>query len=311
VPRPGNFGFGISHDAEHRRTTINEGKVAEPRYIFVFGGSTAYDSGNRDPDTWSSRLSALLGENFAVENYGVPAYSSLENMIQSLFVFRDRPPACAIYYEGWNDLRNSHVKNLRNDYSDMELPHIADFLQPARPRSFLGTYSIFFALAGSLFAPPPPAADVTREVSDQPDPRLSRIYQDNIELIAIIGRRVGVRVIFLPQVLNYAQLTADSAGALPFVKQKDTKKLMTLLNEDLARAARRSGADFIEAKGRETIMPSSMSSRPSTGGRQRVQLRPTGPTPSEGSAALILARDERCVSGMLAIGTIALTTAVN
>jgi hypothetical protein len=247
VPRPGKFGFGISHDAEHRRTTINEGKVAEPRYIFVFGGSTAYDSGNRDPDTWPSRLSALLGENFAVENYGVPAYSSLENMIQSLFVFRDRPPACAIYYEGWNDLRNSHVKNLRNDYSDMELPHIADFLQPARPRSFLETYSIFFALAGSLFAPPPPAADVTGEVSDQPDPRLSRIYQDNIELIATIGRRFGVRVIFLPQVLNYAQLTADSAGELPFVKQKDTKKLMTLLNEDLARAARGSGADFIEA----------------------------------------------------------------
>jgi lysophospholipase L1-like esterase len=54
-------------------------------------------------------------------------------------------------------------------------------------------------------------------------------------------------VIFLPQVLNYGQLTADSAGELPFVKQKDTKKLMTLLNEDLARAARESGADIIEA----------------------------------------------------------------
>jgi len=31
-------------------------------------------------------------------------------MIQSLFVFRDIKPVCAVYYEGWNDLQTSHIK---------------------------------------------------------------------------------------------------------------------------------------------------------------------------------------------------------
>jgi len=101
-----------------------------PYAAIVFGGSTAHDTGNTDADTWPSHLSAMLGPDFAVENYGVRAYSSLEAMLQSLFVFRDRPPACALYYEGWNDLRNAHIAGLRNDYSDLELPHIAAFLRP-------------------------------------------------------------------------------------------------------------------------------------------------------------------------------------
>jgi lysophospholipase L1-like esterase len=246
-PRVGNFGFGISHDGEHRRTTINEGKAAQAKRIFVFGGSTTYDTGNTDGNTWPSRLSALLGENFAVENLGIPAYSSLENLIQSLFVFRDQPPACAIYYEGWNDLRNSHVKDLRNDYSDLELPHIADFLQPARRRSFLETYSVFFGLLGTVLDPQPRLPRFSGKVNDQQDLRLSRIYQDNIKLIATVGRQFGVRVIFIPQALNYAQLTSEYVGDLPFIKQKDTKKLMILMNEDLAHAAGESGADFIGA----------------------------------------------------------------
>ena len=246
-PRVGNFGFGISHDAARHRTTINEGKAPSAKRIFVFGGSTAYDTGNPDEKTWPSRLSALLGGNFTVVNFGIPAYSSLENLIQSLFAFRDQPPVCAIYYEGWNDLRNSHVTNLRNDYSDMELPHIADFLQPARRRGLLETYSVFLGLVGTLLDPPPRLPWVSGDVNDQQDLRLSRIYQDNIKLIAAVGRQFGVRVIFIPQVMNYTRLTAERIGDMPFIKEKDTKKLMALINEDLARAAGESGADFIAA----------------------------------------------------------------
>ena len=92
-PHPGDFGIGITHDPGHRRTTVNDGKIANPRTIYVFGGSTTYDIGNLDADTWPSRLSALLGPGFTVENYGIPAYSSLEAILQSLFVFRAiRPP---------------------------------------------------------------------------------------------------------------------------------------------------------------------------------------------------------------------------
>src|SRR5258706_4870930 len=121
IPHPGKFG-GLSHDDQHRRTTINTGKVPDPKRIFAFGGSTVYDVGNIDAHTWATDLSRLLGPGFEVQNYGVPGYTSLEAMIQSLFVFRDTKVACAVYYEGWNDLRMSHMKGLRNDYSDNQLP---------------------------------------------------------------------------------------------------------------------------------------------------------------------------------------------
>ena len=218
-----------------------------PYAAIVFGGSTAHDTGNTDADTWPSHLSAMLGPDFAVENYGVPAYSSLEAMLQSLFVFRDRPPACALYYEGWNDLRNAHVAGLRNDYSDLELPHIAAFLRPSRPRSLLASYSVFFGLVDTIINPPPREPTVTGEVSDQPDARLSQIYRDNMRLIAAIAGQFHVRAIFVPQVLNYAQLTGERPAELPFVRAKDTEKLMAALNADLADVAAKSGADFLPA----------------------------------------------------------------
>src|SRR5579863_4141046 len=62
IPRPGVFG-AVSHDQNHRRTTINEGKVPHPKLVYVFGGSTTYDWGNADADTWPTQLSRLLGPN--------------------------------------------------------------------------------------------------------------------------------------------------------------------------------------------------------------------------------------------------------
>ena len=123
-PHPGTFVDGLSHDADHRRTTVNEGKVADPKLIYVFGGSTTYDVGNRDSDTWPSQLSRLLGSAYAVENYGVPGFSSMEALAQSLFAFRDAHVSCAVYYEGWNDLRNAHIAGLQSDYSDYEIPYL-------------------------------------------------------------------------------------------------------------------------------------------------------------------------------------------
>ncbi len=247
VPHPGDLGFGISHDADHRRTTVNAGKVANPRTIYVFGGSTTYDTGNTDANTWPSRLSALLGPDFAVENYGVPAFSSLEAMLQSLFVFRDRPPACALYYEGAADLRNAHVIGLRNDYSDLELPHIAAFLRPSRSQSLLASYSVLFGLIDTIIYPAPREPSVTGEVSDEPDTRLAQIYHDNMRLIAAITGQFHVRAIFVPQILNYAQLTGERIVDLPFIRAKDIQKLMAALNTDLADVAAKSGADFLAA----------------------------------------------------------------
>ncbi len=244
IPKEGSF-EGIVHDSLHRRRTDNRGKIANPKYIFAFGGSTTYDLANDDLATWESDLSRLLGSGSAVENLGVPGYTSLENMIQSLFVFRDAPPVCAIYFEGFNDLRNAHIRGLKADYSDFHLPSQVGNLALVNP-GFLRNNFLFIRTLLSLFSGGGQA--VPGEVSDQIDQRLSAIFIENMKLIADIGRQFGVKVIFVSEMANYHKLTTDRIrGWLPLVRDKDINFLLAAMDRDLARAAKESGAAYLGA----------------------------------------------------------------
>jgi len=248
IPHPGAYGQ-VSHDADHHRKTVNEGKIARPTYIFTFGGSSTYDIGIGDAVTWSSELSKRLGKEFAVENLGVPGYSSLENMIQSLFVFRKTRPACAIYYVGWNDLRNSHIEGLKDDYSDFGLPSQIGNLAVGRRPGFLENNVLLLRLVASISSKEETgvAAGVLGRTSGENDQRLSRIFTENMRLIAEIDRHFGVKPVFVPQVLNYARFTASwSSGWIPLVPDKDVKALMEAMNADLAEVARQTGTLFVD-----------------------------------------------------------------
>jgi hypothetical protein len=248
IPHPGKFG-AMSHDDQHRRTTINTGKVTEPKRIFVFGGSTAYDVGNIDAHTWASDLSRLLGPGFEVQNYGVPGYTSLEAMIQSLFVFRATKVACAVYYEGWNDLRMSHMKGLRNDYSDNQLPGQLGTLGVGyRPgivaTNFLALQLVAHALSGedNRYG----IMSMTGEVSTAPDPHLAQIYSENMGLTADVDMSFGVKPIFIPQVVNYDYIEARYMRWWPLIPAEGVRPLMRQINETLRQAAKASGAPFID-----------------------------------------------------------------
>ncbi len=249
IPHPNSFG-GVSHDDQNRRTTVNEGKIANPKLIYVFGGSTTYDIANADAETWPSDLSRILGPGYEVQNYGVPAYTSNESMIQSLFMFRDSKPVCAIYYEGWNDLRYSHIKNLKSDYSDYHFHNQLRLLGVAHQPGALENNVLFIRLIVSLFLPntdvdPSPDQGV---VSGDKDPRLSKIYRDNMTLIADIARHFGVKPLFVPQVLNFAPSHLNHQWAwVPFLRTRDLPHLMQEMNKDTEQAARESGAVFIGA----------------------------------------------------------------
>jgi hypothetical protein len=248
-PHPGTFVDGLSHDANHRRTTVNEGKVADPKLIYVFGGSTTYDVGNRDSDTWPSQLSRLLGSAYAVENYGVPGFSSMEALAQSLFAFRDAHVSCAVYYEGWNDLRNAHIAGLQSDYSDYEIPYLNRALLLQSKPGFLQRNSLALAYGASLLAPAKikPAG----QVSGEKDPRLSKIYEDNIGLLAAIGHSFGVTVVFIPQIVNHALLKQgapdDDRLVESFIRRQAMGHMVDFMNQDLADVAAQSQAVFLGA----------------------------------------------------------------
>lgn len=249
-PHPGNFVDGLSHDANHHRTTVNEGKVANPKLIYVFGGSTTYDVGNRDSDTWPSQLSRLLGPDYAVENYGVPGFSSMEALGQSLFAFRDARVSCAVYYEGWNDLRNAHMAGLQSDYSDYEIPYLNRALLLQSKPGFLQRNSLALAYAASLLAPAA-GGKPAGQVSAEKDPRLSKIYRDNIGLLAAIGHSFGVTVVFIPQIVNRAALQQatpeDNRLVETFIRRQTMVRMVEFMNQDLADAATQSHANFLDA----------------------------------------------------------------
>jgi lysophospholipase L1-like esterase len=249
IPHPNSFG-GVSHDDQNRRTTVNEGKIANPKRIFAFGGSTTYDLAVADAQTWPSDLSRILGPGYEVQNYGVPGYTSNENMIQSLFRFRDSKPVCAVYYEGWNDVRYSHMKSLKNDYSDYHLPNQVDRLGVGHQPGALENNVLFIRMIVSLFLPTPHfdlSADESA-TSGEKDLRLSKIFMDNMKLIAEIDRHFGVKPLFVPQILNFTPPAMGRKYQWLFViPRQNVPRLMQAMNEDLERAARESGAVFIGA----------------------------------------------------------------
>ncbi len=243
IPRPGYF-TGIVHDANNRRRTDNPGKAPDAKVIFALGSSTTYDLANNDRQTWESDLSRLLGPGFAVENLGVPGYSSVENLIQTLFVFRSKAPACAIYFEGI-DLRNAHIDGLADDYSDFHLPLQRFNLGLAYP-GFLVNNLLFLRTAIDVIAPGRPAAKGT--TSGKVDPRLSQIYGENMRLIGENARHFGVKAIFVPAVANWPMMEGShSHGWYPFVEFKDVKSLLTALSQDMKKAADDSGAVYVDA----------------------------------------------------------------
>jgi hypothetical protein len=244
VPRPGVYG-PFTHTPERRRLTINEGKDANARRVFVFGGSTTYDAGVGDAHTWTTQLSRRLGGGYVVENHGMDGFSSVEVLVASLFAFRDAKPACAVFYMGWNDLRSAHVATLKPDYSDFHLPHQRGNLGllPTLP---IESYSVVARLVVSLARPPldRPAGKVSADY----DPRLAKVYLDNMALIAAVTRHHGVKPIFVPQVIDHARhATDDGYGWVPLVPYRDVPRVLGLLNEDLRRLATRLDVPFIDA----------------------------------------------------------------
>ncbi len=84
--------------------------------VGVFGGSTTFGTEVTDEDSWPALLQQKLGNKYAVINFGVPGYSTAENIIQMALIAPEKHPHIVIFYEGWNDIKNYHEKQLGVDY---------------------------------------------------------------------------------------------------------------------------------------------------------------------------------------------------
>ncbi len=247
VPRPGfDNGFFV-HDEKGRRKVMPTGGDGGPR-IALIGGSSTYDLGVKAGRTWPDALQRLMPE-ARLFNYGVPGYSTSEHVIQSAYYLAGEKITCAVYYVGWNDIRNSFLPTLDPAYADYHLLGHVDFM---RIRSVTGVSSIFNFLANARmvrrftsFIPSPadyrgwpPRAGV--------DKRLEAIYRRNLTTIKAINDAQGRKTVFIPQVLNYARLTGKGRyGWFPLVADKDIPPINEHFNKVLKQEAARLGAGFV------------------------------------------------------------------
>jgi len=249
-------GLSISHTSEGTRgKDPAPGSLQGRTVVATFGGSTTYDIGAAEGDTWSDRLGETLGpDRFFIVNHGVPGYTTVEHLIQTVFyqIKFGKQPRCALYYVGWNDLRNAHIADLDSAYADFHLPSQVDSLKTRRVGGSHVTISPLLTMLMRLvsanvdtvryFADPYGKEPVTGD-----DPALDALYERNIRAISAINRQRGVVTIWVGQLLNRESLLGDGRyGWLPLVRDRDLWPMQQKFNALLARTAKELGDVYVD-----------------------------------------------------------------
>jgi lysophospholipase L1-like esterase len=242
-------------NSEHRRgpqrTAADlSGKIV----VALFGGSTTLDFVSPEGKSWADQLERLLGPaRYAVINHGISGYTTAEHVLQTAFYQQSFgvEPNCALYYIGWNDLRNAHIEGLDPGYADYHLRTMVDALEARRTGgpllSVSPTLSLLGRLAGLAFDTVRPAPKPAGRASAAPDPAFEAIYKRNIEAISAINRQRGIKTIWVGQVMNRSVLTRDQTdGWLPFVHEKDIWPMLVRLNGIVRGEAARLGDAYAD-----------------------------------------------------------------
>jgi lysophospholipase L1-like esterase len=221
--------------------------------ITALGGSATYCTGVDEKVTWPLLLQDDLGPEYEVINMGVPGYSTLETLIQTATLLSDLSPKVALYYLGWNDVRNMHIEGLKADYSDFhgrhQLRNLA--LTPVSGREdLLATTNLLRETLVEKYLPDIGdryvLSGTANRLTDRIDSRAISIYERNLRSIVALARSQGIRPVFLPQVLNYAKLTEDRPyGWIPWVKDKDLRKAIAAYNQVMAKVALELDVEFV------------------------------------------------------------------
>lgn len=251
------LGNRVSHSSEGTRGRDHDPiELARKSVIAAFGGSATYDIFVGDDDTWPSQLERLLGPgNFAVINHGVPGYSTVEHVVQTAF-YQDAfgvPPKCALYFIGWNDIRNAHIDGIDPGYAQFHLPSQLDGLQVRRfgaaYRSTSPLATLIVRSASNWVETVRPPRHIGGEPKAGSDPVLEAFYLRNVRSISMINRGRGIRTIWVGQILNLAALDDDEVyGWLPLVRNKDVWPLLSRFNSRLKEEASTLGDAYIAAQ---------------------------------------------------------------
>lgn len=218
--------------------------------IFVYGGSTTYDSSVTQGETWTEHLQSDLDNKFSVMNFGVVAHSTEEHVIETAFYqnILNKRPACAIYYEGWNDVINVHLDNIDGAYADYHVLTAA----VRRPDISLASYSPLLLFINDMVKArfdtvPKVPKIVGRHAVTGSDVRLEAVYAEHLKTVAGINNSRGVKTIFIGQIINKDYPQGPNVWA-PLIKQGGFPPLIERFNAVMKQtAASLPGTIYIDA----------------------------------------------------------------
>ena len=254
VPKP-NYRFKdrdieIVHSPQgFRGTAVDPGEPKTKTRIITVGGSTTYDIGVSNHETWPKRLEEALGDDVEVINFGMPAHSTAEHVILTSLRISEFNPDIILFYVGWNDLRMSHTRVLRPDYSAFQMRRHYSVLgidTPYRPIATMTVLNLMRQFIPNTLYAISKAAKGDGPISGEVDERLLSYFKRNIRLLAAAARSLDATPIFIPQVLNIAAMTSDSTGGwVRNIPQKHVPAVMAVFNKAMMDTASSESADGI------------------------------------------------------------------
>src|SRR5262249_18286220 len=188
VRKAGGRDISYTHDTTSARICTEDVPRLDASWrIVAIGGSTTYDSGVDDCETWPYRLGKILGKDVAVRNLGMQGHGTAEHIIMSALILPEEHANVALYYIGWNGIHVSHVRPLRPDYSNYHFPieYTAEEVESTYFSQFATVALLKRALVGAGFTFSPASyANYSGNVSGEADHDLLRIYIRNIKTLA-------------------------------------------------------------------------------------------------------------------------------
>jgi hypothetical protein len=219
--------------------------------IFAYGSSTTYDTTVTQGETWVEHLQSDLGNKYTILNLGTSGYDTVEDLVKTA-LYQDilgKYPVCAVYYEGWNDLNEAHIKNLDSGYADFSLLQLAKRRDPLP----LAQYSPLLRLINDLAVRRLDSIPLPPNFSGQPrgagrDERLEAVFTEHIKTIAAINEARGVKTIFIGQIYNRSWPADGFADddLPPLVRGEDIPLLLERLKSIMKDTAASIGARYID-----------------------------------------------------------------
>lgn len=250
IPRPDYHDDIISH------TSIGT-RVVDPREdacslhseIALVGGSTTYGHRLDQGGTWPDFLQRKLCK-FRVWNFGVPGFTTAEHIIQTAMHLPAHGIKCAVYFVGWNDLRNSFIPDLRPDYSDFHFLDMGNTMRVELDRAVLPTFMLVkYIMSFFEIYPRPPALMRVHAPRSGVDPQLAPIFARNVSSIIALNRQHGIRTAFIGQLMNYYSLRNAQPGLrygwFPLIEGRSIPEAMDHLNAILGEVAHRNNVPFL------------------------------------------------------------------